>query len=395
MLSVGIYTYSTQPRGSVVHAMSLAEALVREGHDATLYALEKPGASLYRPLACPVELIPAAAAPADLDALIRQRIEEFVRGVRRIARRHDVFHAQDCLAANALLAARTSDQGPIVRTVHHVDHFESSYLTECQRRSVCNADAVFSVSRLTQKNVLDQFGRCSRLVHNGADRERFAVPRPDVEHRLRTRFGVERGDTLVLSVGGVEPRKNTLLALKAVAAAYTAAPRLRWIIAGDQSIWDHSAYVASFEGELARVPQRLRDRVRRAGTLSEDEMTSLYCMSDVLFCPSREEGFGLCVLEAMAAGTAVVVPGRAPFTEYLDARCAAFIGSDAVEAMTAELVSVLSDVRRRARLAAAAMRRLQRFTWSQSARRHLHHYATIRSTLTRSHGPGAARSIHA
>src|SRR5258708_34408688 len=125
MLSVGVYTYSTRPRGSVVHAMSLAEALVAAGHDATLYALCKPGASLYRPLACPVELIPAAAAPADPDALIRQRIEELVCGLRRLARRHDIFHAQDCLAANALLAARSGASAPVVRTVHHVERFDS------------------------------------------------------------------------------------------------------------------------------------------------------------------------------------------------------------------------------------------------------------------------------
>lgn len=134
MLSIGIYTYSTKPRGSVVHAMSLAEALVAGGHDATLYSLAKPGASLHRTPACPVELIAAAAAPDDPDALIRQRIDELARGIRRIGRRHDAFHAQDCLTANALLAARPQVGGPVVRTVHHVERFESPYLVACQRQ---------------------------------------------------------------------------------------------------------------------------------------------------------------------------------------------------------------------------------------------------------------------
>jgi len=45
MLSIGIFTYSSKPRGSVVHAAHLAEALQRRGADVTLYALSNRGTS--------------------------------------------------------------------------------------------------------------------------------------------------------------------------------------------------------------------------------------------------------------------------------------------------------------------------------------------------------------
>jgi glycosyltransferase-like protein len=395
VLSIGIYTYSTKPRGSVVHAMNLAEALVAAGHDATLYALAKPGASFYRRPACPAELIAAAAAPVDADALVRQRIEEFARGFRSRPMRHDVFHAQDCLAANALLAVRPAVSEPIVRTVHHVEAFESPYLADCQRRSIHGADALFSVSRITRQNVFEQFGRRSRLVHNGVDVARFAGSREVVDWELSDRLGIKPGDAVVLSVGGIEPRKNTLLALEAVAAAHAAAPQLRWIIAGDHSIWDHSAYVARFEGEVARLAPGLRERIVRAGTLPEDELTSLYSMSDVLLCPSREEGFGLCVLEAMAAGAAVVVPGRAPFTEYLDAGCAAFVDSESIDSVSQALAGLLVDVPRRRAIVAAARQHAQRFTWSRSAASHVEHYSAIRSHRTEPEDWAHERSANA
>jgi glycosyltransferase-like protein len=394
MLSIGIYTYSTKPRGSVVHAMSLAEALVAAGHNATLYALGKPGASIYRQLACPVELIPAATAPADGEALIRQRIEEFAHGFRRLAMRHDIFHAQDCLSANALLAIRSAGSAPIVRTVHHVETFASAYLADCQRRSIGEADAVLSVSHLTRKNVLEQFGRNSLLVHNGVDTGRFAVRRSADEQNLRKRLGVEPGDAIVLSVGGIEPRKNALVALRAVSEAMAVAPRLRWIIAGDHSIWDHAAYVARFEEELEGLPN-LSGRVVRAGTLPEEEMTSLYSMSDVLLCPSRDEGFGLCVLEAMAAGAAVVVPRRPPFTEYLDDDCAMFVDSDSVESVSSALATIVLDPHRRSALAATARSRSQRFTWSRSAAHHVDHYTAIRSHRPQPDEGGGTRAAHA
>ena len=63
MLSVGMLTYSTKPRGSVVHAICLAEALTARGLDVTLYALTKAGDGFFRPVRCKTRLIPAAEAP--------------------------------------------------------------------------------------------------------------------------------------------------------------------------------------------------------------------------------------------------------------------------------------------------------------------------------------------
>jgi glycosyltransferase-like protein len=395
MLSVGVFTYSTKPRGSVVHAVNLAEALVHAGHDATLYALAKPGATLYRPLACPVTLIPAGAAPTNADALIRQRIDEFTSGFRELKMRHDIFHAQDCLAANALLEARTAGIGPVVRTVHHVEHFPSAYLIECQRKSICDADAVLSVSELTQKNVLAGFGRHSLLVHNGVDCSRFVARHQETQRWGSERWGVEPGDITVLSVGGVEPRKNTRVALSAVARAHANHPGLRYIIAGGHSIWDHSEYIARFEADLARGSPELRKRVVVAGTLSEEEMTSLYQLSDILLFPSEQEGFGLCVLEAMAAGAAVVVPGRSPFTEYLDESCATFVDSGSARDIAEALITLTFDARRRATLAAAARARAADFSWSRSAAGHLKHYEEIRASRGTSHAHALERWTHA
>src|SRR6186713_549562 len=98
MLSVGIFTYSTKPRGSVVHAACLAEALQRRGAQVRLYALSKTGDGFFRPLSCPIQLIPAQLAASEVDALIRQRIAEFRQGIRALGVKHDICHAEDCLA---------------------------------------------------------------------------------------------------------------------------------------------------------------------------------------------------------------------------------------------------------------------------------------------------------
>ena len=373
MLSIGMFTYSTKPRGSVVHAASLAEALVHAGHDVTLYALAKEGSAFFRPVSCAVDLIPAGEAPPAKGALVRQRIDEFTAGFRERRMHHDVFHAQDCLAASALLAAGHRTRGRVARTVHHVDRFDDLYLDACQRRSILQADLVFSVSPMTQREVKKHFGRATHLVHNGVDAARFAGAATGAA--IRAKYGIPDDATVILSVGGVEPRKNSRRALAAVARVFACDPRIAWVIVGGESIWDHGEYRASFDRELRQWPAAFQSRVIQTGAVPEDDLTALYRASEVLLCPSLHEGFGLCVVEAMAAHTAVVASAREPFTEYLDDTDAMLVDPESTEAIAAGLGALVLDPAARERLARAAAAVVARFSWESSAALHLDYYA--------------------
>lgn len=401
-MRIGLFTYSTQPRGSVVHSASLAEALWDQGHDVTLFALSKEGTGLFRELRCKLCLIPAGTAPAELDLLIAQRIDEFVQGLERLKPELDLMHAQDCLAASALLEARRRlgprfAACPLVRTVHHVEQFESQYLAHCQRRSILEADHVLSVSELTASEVLRQFGRQSERVDNGVDLARFdpgwhgaerGAPRRSKSESRRV-LGVATGALLVLSVGGVEARKNSLRCLRAMARVCADNPRAEWLIVGGASVLDHRAYQERFEAQLAELDPQVRRRIRRLGTVSEVTLTDLYLSSDVLACPSEQEGWGLCVLEAMASGVPVVVPRQAPFLEYLTEQSARFV--DPLDAGDIEraIVELLHDPGQRARLGGAGRHVAERFSWARSARRHGELYGDITKHAS-GRKPGAA-----
>lgn len=378
MLSVGLFTYSTKPRGSVVHAACLGEALQRKGAQVTLYALSKAGDGFFRPLSCDLRLIPAEPAASEVDALIRQRIAEFCAGIRALGVRHDICHAEDCLAANALCAARAELGGAaLVRTVHHVEQFESPYLMDCQRRSVAAADLVLSVSRVTSDEVRASYGREAPVISNGVDLKRFAAHAPAESAAARARIGLAPGELLVLSVGGIEARKNSQRALSAVALAHARGLSFRWLIAGGASIWEHEAYRAEFSRQLALLPAELRAKITILGTVSEAELTALYQLSDVLLYPSLQEGFGLCVLEALAAKCAVLVPRGAPFDEYLDERCATFVDPGSAAQIADALCFLLEQRLERERLAENGYERVQRFSWDLVAERHLARYESL------------------
>ncbi|HVZ34548.1 MAG TPA: MSMEG_0565 family glycosyltransferase, partial [Polyangiaceae bacterium] len=317
MSRIGLFTYSTKPRGSVVHAACLAEALAEAGHDVTLVALQRGDQGFFRELACNVCLLPSAEAPADLDALIRQRIAEFVTGLERLNPELDLLHAQDCLAASALLEARARPGlhlagSPLLRTVHHVERFESPYLLECQRRSILNADQLLAVSETTRSALAEEFGETSLRVWNGVDTRRFMALQPARRAALREGLGLSATDLVVLSVGGVEERKNSSRCLAAFAALQAELPRARWVIVGGASVLDHRAYQERFGARLAALAPATRARVHQLGCVSDAELQSWYAASDVLLCPSEREGWGLCVLEAMASELPVVVSRQPP-----------------------------------------------------------------------------------
>jgi glycosyltransferase-like protein len=379
MSRIGLFTYSTKPRGSVVHAACLAEALGQAQHEVTLFALSRGQPGFFRELGCALELFPSSEAPMELDALIRQRIGEFVRGLEALDPALGILHAQDCLAANALLQARASGQlalsnSPLVRTVHHVERFESPYLLECQRRSILEADLLLSVSRATQQAVRAEFGRESQLVCNGVDTGRFAPVAPEKKRALRGRLGICAQDFLVLSVGGVEARKNSLRCLEAFARLALEQPRALWLVVGGASILDHREFQEAFEARLAQLPLSTRERVRRHGTLSDGELLEAYQAADALCCPSEQEGWGLCVLEAMAAALPVVVSDRPPFTEYVSEQCGLFVDPGDVQAVARALVRLATEPDTRSRLGAAGRRIAERFSWARSAALHAEAY---------------------
>jgi glycosyltransferase-like protein len=376
MSRIGMFTYSTEPRGSVVHAACLSEALQRQGHDVTLFALSKQGRRFWRDIACEVRLIPAADAPPEMDALIAQRIGELTRGLATLAPELNVLHAQDCLVASALIEARRSQRGlmgrPLVRTVHHVEHFESPYLAECQRRSVLAADVVLSVSRMTAEDVWRAFERTSQRVDNGVDMARFVAPAP--RSALRAALGIEPDAFIILSVGGVEKRKNSRRCLLGFATLFERPTAARWIIAGGASVLDHRAYQDEFEADLAVLPVIIGSRVVRTGTLEEGQLTELYQASDVLLSASEQEGFGLCVLEAMAARLPVIVSRRPPFTEYVPEHAAHFVDPESSADIGRALRELEADPAARSRLGELGPSVARAFSWDRSAEQHARVY---------------------
>jgi len=379
-LRVAILAHSTNPRGGVVHALELGDALVRLGHEAVVHAPDARGSGFFRPILCGSALVAASPVGPDVATMIETRVAEYLGHFETAAsRRFDVFHAQDGISSNALATLKRWGQiHRFARTVHHIDDFEDPRIAALQARSIVAADELFVVSETWRDILRRRFGRSATIVGNGVDSVRFA-PAPDGrEEALRIRLGLGEGPVF-LSVGGIEERKNTLRLLEAFDEVRRVEPAAQLIVAGGASVLDHSVYQRRFAAALARmaVPP---GAVVATGTLPHDDMPALYRLASALVFPSVKEGFGLAVIEAMACGVPVVLSKMAPFTEHL--------GDDDViwcdpfrAASIADAMLVASAEPMRARLARRGRIVAERHDWGATARAHLPIYMSMREAI--------------
>lgn len=375
-LRIAILAHSTNPRGGVVHALELGEALVRLGFEAVVHAPDASGAGFFRPSWCATARVPASPAGGDVAAMVRQRIDEYLSYFNAVEnRRFDVFHAQDGISANALATLKARGLIPgFARTVHHIDAFRDPALNALQNRAILAADRHFVVSHLWQDLLAETFGIDATLVGNGIDIKRF-TPVPDGrEAALATRLGLGSGP-VVLSVGGVEARKNSCRILEAFIQLRAMHPRAQLVIAGGASVLDHHDYLNEFKALLASsgLPA---EAVIRAGPQAQADMPALYRLADVLAFPSVKEGFGLVALEAMACGVPTVVSRIAPFTEHIGEN--ETVWCDPLHpASIADALMLALQPQTLARLAKKGPEAAARFDWAATARAHLPIYETL------------------
>ena len=377
-MRIAMLTYSLRPRGGVVHALEVAEALGRRGHDVTLMALGRRGERFFRDPAVPAEIVRYEPFDGPFDERILGMLASYRDGLAGPLGQgaFDVIHTQDCLSANAALELRDAGLiSHVIRTVHHVDLFTSRSLIECQDRSILEPDALLCVSEPWIGRLAADFGVSAGLVRNGVDRVRFRPPDTAGERsRDRAAAGLE-GRLAVLTVGGIEPRKGSLTLLEAFARLRERVRDLDplLVIAGGATLFDYRHEIGRFDARLAELG--LAPHVRIVGNLECDELQRLYRAADVFAFPSTVEGFGLAALEALASGLPVVASELDAFTTFLEhGRSALLVPVGDSAALAQALARVARDPAVRARLRAGGLTVAESYSWDAAAAVHEHVY---------------------
>lgn len=378
-LRIALLTYATKPRGSVVHTLELAQALQALGHEPCVFALDKDGRGFYREVSFKTVAVPANPCESDIDQLIEQRIQEFVVFFDRLFEsddtRYDIYHAQDCLSANALAILKGRQKlSCFVRTVHHIEAYKSPYLQACQEKSIYQSDRCLCVSALWQHVLEKDYNIQAHRVINGVS-ARFSAASNGTETVIAQAYGIEpTAGPIYLTVGGIEPRKNSIRLLKAFSQVRKEHAAATLIIVGGATLFDYQDYRRDFMAVAAA--EDLQAALILPGVVSDEALPAIYRLADAFVFPSVQEGWGLVVLEAIASGLPVLTANQAPFIEFLSARAAKLVDPQNIDAI-AQAMRDMVKPEISSQLIEQSVSIIERYQWKKSARMHLDLYQQL------------------
>lgn len=254
-------------------------------------------------------------------------------------------------------------RGPAVITVHDLS-FERDpglmrprdrfFFRTLVPRSARRADRVLAVSERTRDDLVERYGVVEEKIvvtPNGVD----PVFHPNGDAPERPPYA--------LFVGGIQPRKDPLSAIEALG-----------LLDGDLSlvlVGDEKRGGDEVRGAVRRLG--LEQRVELTGHVERERLAELYRGAACLVFPSRYEGFGLPVLEAMASGIPVVAASAGAVPEVA--------GDAAILVEPGDPVGLAGGIERaladRERLVAAGLERAKQFSWAETARRTLAVYREL------------------
>ncbi|WP_179401939.1 glycosyltransferase family 4 protein [Burkholderia guangdongensis] len=261
-------------------------------------------------------------------------------------------------------------RGPTVITVHDVSWVHHPEYHPAARLALLRANFPDAVRRADRIVVVSDFVRSEleacmpdaapkiRVVHNGVSPV-FAPRLPADTNRVLARYDLTHGNYFA-AIGTLEPRKNLLTAL----AAHALLPkpmrmRVPLVLVGVEG-WLTDALHAALEPSL-------RDgTVRKLGYVPDRDMPLVTAGALAIVYPSIYEGFGLPLIEGMAAGVPVLCSSAAALREV--AGDAALVRDPAdVDGFADAMRALIDDDALRARLIAAGTARARRFGWSRTA----------------------------
>lgn len=279
----------------------------------------------------------------------------------------------DAFFAPNYIPPRTRTKGLVV-TVHdlafkilpetapHANRFWHRYFEE----SLAQAAEIITVSEATRADLCDIYDISPEKVTAVLSGVDTAVYSPASEADVATtkqEFGID--GPYLLFVGGLEPRKNLRMLLRAFShlpseirpTLVLAGAPVHWIPGGPEIM----------TSAMRALSSEVQDKVVLTGYVTEAQKVALLTGAEALVYPSVYEGFGMPVLEAMGCGTPVLTSNLSSLPEVA--------GEDAVlvdpyetSSIAEGMARLITDEALRDRLRRAGLARAARFSWEETAR---------------------------
>jgi glycogen synthase len=298
--------------GVAVHVTELAAALERKGHEVHVFTRMRAGQPHYERIhgvhyhRCGFQLHPDFVE--EICQMCRSLTHHVLQTEDYIGP-FDVIHAHDWLTANAMIWIKQGRGRKTVLTIHSTEYGRcgnrfldgrSRQVRDQERAATYWADRVISVSHSLKKEIMWMYEAPDwkiSTIYNGVNAHEYDGWIAPGE--VRARYGIGAMDPTVLYSGRLVYQKGPDLLVEAIPWIVKCVPAAKFIFAGD--------------GEMRQAAESrawqlgVGHAVRFLGYRNGRELVDLYKACDVVCVPSRNEPFGITVLEAWSAGKPVVV----------------------------------------------------------------------------------------
>jgi len=308
--------------GSERHTYLLSKGLIKKGHDVVIYTTnsltnedvlslpffkreaEKPNLSRKEE----VENIKVNRFDIAFRYWSFNWIPEMFKKLKATAHEFDIIHAHGYHITSSLAGCYYAKKckKPFILTAHDLiipddlptdaKLFKKIYDKTFGRYLLKNSTRLIALTEDQIQQYAERGGDVSkiRIIPNGIelDKYRNAKTNPDII----AKYGIDDVDKVLLFVGRIDEYKGVqdiIEALPAISVEYT---DIKLVVVGRDY---------GYKGELEKLRDKLnvRDKVIFAGSVPEKELIELYKRADIFVFPSKMEGFGIVLLEAMASGT--------------------------------------------------------------------------------------------
>lgn len=273
------------------------------------------------------------------------------------------IHVLHCHSYRPNLYARMA--GAVLRAqglrivAHYHNDYAASWSPEellLERRLAGVTDAGFAVSAAVAGQVARDVGLVCELAPNGIDLSRVAGGDRSAG---RARLGAADGDFVVGLVGRVCRQKGIDTFVEAAIACLSDLPTARFVIVGDT---EDAALTDAMTARIAAAGHGAR--INFIGHC--EEIADILAALDLMVAPSRWEGFGLMLAEAMAAGVPMVASDVGGIPDTVG-DAALLVPAEAPEALATAIRTLARDPARRKAMTAAGRARADRFDWARTA----------------------------
>lgn len=276
---------------------------------------------------------------------------------------HQIIHAHDWMTYPAAIKARERSNKPFIAHVHateydrtggNVDH----RIADIEYHGLHSADQIITVSNYTKQKVMENYRipeNKIEVIHNGVDAAEFSLK------QIKRIFP---HDHIVAYVGRLTFQKGVEYFLKMAKEVLISHPQTIFIVAGTGDMYERHV--------LEAAHLNISKRTIFTGFLTGEKLKSVYHMADVFVMPSVSEPYGIVALEALAAGTPIIISKQSGVAETV--KHALKVDYWDVNKMAYLVRRILDNQHKVANMVKLGQKEVQRLTWNRAARKTINVY---------------------